>query len=88
MWAGLCPFLYRDVTLLLSGLDNIPEDVACSENGNHATIFATGGTADEVNAKFIGALRELRLIPVVSSTEDELNKVRRKEDPGDPSGAS
>ncbi len=38
------------------------EAVAWSENGNHATVYATGSTADEANAKLMGALRELRLI--------------------------
>jgi len=39
------------------------EAIIWSENGNHATIHATGPTADEADAKLLGALRELRLIP-------------------------
>ena len=39
------------------------EAVAWSENGNHATIYTTGTTAQEVNAKLEGALRELKLLP-------------------------
>ena len=37
--------------------------IAWSENGNHATIYATGITADEADAKLLGALRELKLVP-------------------------
>jgi mevalonate pyrophosphate decarboxylase len=39
------------------------EAIAWSENGNHVTIYTTGKTAQEANAKLEGALRELRLIP-------------------------
>ncbi len=66
----------------------IAEAIAWSENGNHATIFATGATADEANAKLIGALRELELIPEAVYETDELCEVRRKGDSADPSGAS
>jgi len=41
----------------------IAEAVAWSKNGNHATIYATGTTAQEANAKLEGALRELKLLP-------------------------
>jgi hypothetical protein len=41
----------------------IAEAIACSENGNHATIYTTGATAEEADAKLMGALRELKLIP-------------------------
>lgn len=41
----------------------IAEAVAWSENGNHVTISATGITADEADAKLLGALHELELIP-------------------------
>jgi hypothetical protein len=41
----------------------IAEAVAWSENGNHASISATGGTAEEADAKLINALRELKLMP-------------------------
>jgi hypothetical protein len=39
------------------------EAVAWSENGNHATIYTTGTSAQEANAKLEGALRELKLLP-------------------------
>ena len=41
----------------------IAEAVAWSENGNHATIYTTGSSAQEANAKLEGALRELKLLP-------------------------
>jgi hypothetical protein len=44
----------------------IAEAIAVSEHGNHATIYTTGITAQEANAKLVGALRELKLIPEVT----------------------
>ena len=41
----------------------IAEAVAWSENGNHATIYTTGTSAQEANTKLEGALRELKLLP-------------------------
>jgi len=41
----------------------VAEAIAWSENGNHATIYATGLTAEEADVKLRGALRELRLVP-------------------------
>jgi hypothetical protein len=41
----------------------IAEAIAWSEYGNHATISTTGITAEEADAKLIGALRELTLLP-------------------------
>ncbi len=46
----------------------IAEAIACSENGNHATIYAVGITAEEANAKLVCALRELKLVPETSIT--------------------
>ncbi len=40
----------------------LAEAVAWSENGNHATISTTGSTAEEANAKLVGALGELNLL--------------------------
>jgi hypothetical protein len=48
----------------------IAEAVAWSENGNHATIYATGITAEEAEAKLIGALRELKLMPAAVIKEE------------------
>jgi len=45
------------------GNSYVAEAIIWSENGNHASIYATGGTAEEANAKLIGALRELNLVP-------------------------
>ena len=44
----------------------VAEAIAWSENGNHATIYATGITADEADAKLVRALRELNLLPEAS----------------------
>ena len=41
----------------------IAEAIAWSENGNHATIYTMGITAEEADAKLAGALHELSLIP-------------------------
>jgi 2'-5' RNA ligase len=41
----------------------IAEAIAWSENGNHATISTMGCTAEEANAKLVGALGELNLLP-------------------------
>jgi hypothetical protein len=38
------------------------EAIAWSESGNHATISTTGSTAQEADAKLVGALRELNLL--------------------------
>jgi hypothetical protein len=40
----------------------IAEAIAWSENGNHATIYAMGITAEEADDKLMGALRELKLL--------------------------
>jgi hypothetical protein len=52
------------------GNSYIAEAIAWSENGNHATIYSTGVTAKEADAKLVGAMRELKLIPG-TSVEDE-----------------
>ena len=62
--------------------------MAWSENGNHATVYATGPTTEEANAKLLSALRELRLIPETFSAKGEQNEVRPVEDPSDSSKAS
>ncbi len=41
----------------------VAEAIAWSEYGNHATICATGNTADEAHTKLLSALRELKLVP-------------------------
>jgi hypothetical protein len=38
------------------------EAIAWSENGNHASIYTMGGTAEEADDKLMNALRELNLI--------------------------
>jgi hypothetical protein len=48
----------------------IAEAIAWSENGNHATISTMGNTAEEANAKLMGALGELGLRPEVSKKDE------------------
>ncbi len=45
------------------GNSYVAEAITWSEHGNHATIYATGLTAEEADVKLRGALRELRLVP-------------------------
>ena len=49
----------------------IAEAIAWSENGNHATIYALGLTPEEADAKLMGALRELKLIPEASMKDEQ-----------------
>jgi hypothetical protein len=51
------------------GNSYIAEAIAWSENGNHASIYAMGATAEEADAKLVGALRELKLAPETSTKE-------------------
>jgi hypothetical protein len=44
----------------------IAEAIAWSETGNHATIYTTGLTAKEAEAKLMGALGELHLLTETS----------------------
>jgi pyruvate formate-lyase activating enzyme-like uncharacterized protein len=41
----------------------VAQAIAWSENGNHATIYTTGSTADEADTKLLSALDELKLVP-------------------------
>jgi ribosome-binding factor A len=52
------------------GNAHIAEAIACSENGNHATIYTVILTAEEANAKLMVALRELKLMPEMSKKPD------------------
>ena len=49
----------------------IAEAIAWSENGNHATIYAVGTTAEEADAKLGDALRELKLMSEASSVKGD-----------------
>ncbi len=44
----------------------VAEVIAWSENGNHATIYATGDTADEAHTRLTNALRELKVLPTAT----------------------
>ena len=45
------------------GNSYIAEAIIWSENGNHASIYTTGATAEEADAKLMGTLSEIKLIP-------------------------
>ena len=49
----------------------IAEAIAWCDNGNHATIYTMGGTAEEADDKLMGALRELKLISETAIKEEE-----------------
>jgi hypothetical protein len=53
------------------GNAHIAQAIAWSENGNHATIYTVGLTAQKADAKLMGALRELKLIPEISKKPDD-----------------
>ena len=48
----------------------IAEAIAWSGNGNHATIYTTGATAEEADAKLMGAILEQKLIPETSAADE------------------
>jgi len=50
------------------GNSYIAEATVWSENSNHATIYTTDTTAEEADAKLMGAMRELKLIPETSTS--------------------
>lgn len=52
------------------GSSYIAEAIAWSENGNHAAIYTTGSTAEEADAKLVGALHELNLMPKTSMKDE------------------
>jgi hypothetical protein len=53
------------------GNSYIAEAIAWSENGNHASIYTMGGTAEEADAKLMGALSELKLVPETSAKDTQ-----------------
>jgi hypothetical protein len=59
----------------------IAEAIAWSENGNHATIYAVGITAEEADAKLVGALRELKLMSEASSEKGDAKAKTENPDP-------
>jgi len=44
----------------------VAEAIAWSDNGNHATIYTMGISAEQADAKLMSALRELKLMPETS----------------------
>ena len=56
------------------GNSYIAEAIAWSENGNHATVYTMGTTAEEADDKLLGALRELKLIPETANRGERQQK--------------
>jgi hypothetical protein len=56
------------------GNSYIAEAIAWSENGNHATVYTTGTTAEEADARLLGALRELKLVPETANKDERQQK--------------
>ena len=52
------------------GNSYIAEAIAWSESGNHAAIYTTGTSAEEADAKLMGAMRELKLISEPSVADE------------------
>jgi hypothetical protein len=52
------------------GNSYIAEAIAWSANGNHAAIYTTGATAEEADAKLMGAIREMKLMPETSVADE------------------
>jgi hypothetical protein len=52
------------------GHSYIAEAIAWSENGNHATIYTMGTTAEEADCKLMGALRDLNLLPQTAMKDE------------------
>ena len=61
---------YKNVSAERYGDAYIAEAIACSENGNHATIYTVRNSAEEANDKLIEALRELKLLPEPSMKDE------------------
>ena len=56
------------------GNSYIAEAIAWSENGNHATVYTTGTTAEEADARLLSALRELKLVPEAADKGERQQK--------------
>ena len=63
----------------------VSEAIAWSENGNHATIYSTGNTAEEAHIRLMNALRELKLEAEISTIGDVCTSIQ-SENPDNASG--
>jgi precorrin-6B methylase 2 len=63
----------------------LAEAIAWSENGNHATIYAMGSTADEADTKLMNALRELKVLSIATVRGDACS-LTDSESPNNASG--
>jgi hypothetical protein len=62
-------YINKEWTKCYGGNYYIAEAIMWSENGNHASIYTTGATAEEADTKLIGALSEVKLIPETSTKD-------------------
>ena len=65
----------------------VAEAKAWSDNGNHATIYATGNTVDEANTRLMKALSELKLAAKISVIGDACSSTK-SESPDNISGGN
>jgi hypothetical protein len=65
----------------------IAEAIAWSENANHATIYCMGDTPEEAEAKLVGALRELKLLPEAPTKDGAQAKRAEAVSPGSSSSS-
>ena len=63
----------------------VAEAIAWSENGNHATIYATGNTADEADTRLMSALCELKVLPKATVVRGNACTLTASESPNNPS---
>ena len=70
-------YINRNWTERYANASYVAEAIVWSEEGNHATIFARGITAEEANAKLEGALGELLLIPEAPTKNEGGSKESR-----------
>jgi hypothetical protein len=64
-------YINSEWTKCYGGNSYMAEAIIWSENGNHASIYTTGATAEEADTKLLAALSELKLMPE-TSTKDVL----------------
>jgi hypothetical protein len=64
----------RTLKMPICGNAYVAEAIACYENGNHATIYTVNPTAEESDAKLVGALRELKPMSEKTSTKCSISR--------------
>jgi hypothetical protein len=62
-------YINNEWTKCYGGNSYMAEAIIWSENGNHASIYTTGATAEEADTKLLAALSELKLMPETSTKD-------------------